>query len=227
MAGKVFAVGVGPGDPELMTFRAVRVIAGADVVAVPGDEPRQALAYRIASEAVPELLEKELVAIPAPMVHDRALVEESYRSSAARLAPILDAGRDIAFITIGDPTVYCTFFYLRDFLAEAGYEVEIVSGVPSFCAAAARAGVPVALWDEQVHIIPGSHCDGIPLDQPGTYVLMKSGSRMAQAKQALRASGRDVRMVENCGLPGERVYRSVDEIPDDAGYFSLIIAREV
>ena len=78
-----------------------------------------------------------------------------------------------------------------------------------------------------MRILPASHCEDLALDEPGTYVLMKSGRQMARVKAALRASGRDVRMVENCGLPGERVFADVDDIPDDAGYFSLIIAREV
>ena len=226
MAGKVYGVGVGPGDPELMTLKAARVIREADVVAVPGKEPREALAYRIAVQAVPELAGKELLAVPAPMTRDREAIAASYRAAAAEVAPILEAGRSVAFITIGDPMVYSTFWYLAEELAALGHQAEFVSGVPSFCAAAARAGVQLTKWDEPLHVVPASHRLGESLDLPGTYVLMKAASRMRETKELLRASARDVAAVENCGLPEEHVYRGVDEIPDDAGYFALVIARE-
>ena len=92
--------------------------------------------------------------------------------------------------------------------------------------AAARLGVPLVEWDEQLHVLPAVHRLEAELEQPGNYVLMKSASRMAAVKELLRRSGRAVRMVENCCMDGEKRYYSVDEIPDDAGYFSLIIAKE-
>lgn len=226
MRGKVYGVGTGPGDPELMTFKAARVIREADVIAVPGTEPTEALAYRIAVQVVPELAEKELLPIDMPMVKDRELIRASHKEGAEAIERILDEGRSVAYITIGDVTVYCTFAYLQEILEEDGYEVELVSGITSFCAAAARMNVQMCKWNEPLHVIPASHKTDAVLDQPGTYVLMKSASYMKETKEILRASGRNIAMVENCGLPDERVYRSVDEIPDDASYFSLIIARE-
>ena len=96
----------------------------------------------------------------------------------------------------------------------------------TFCAAAARLNLPLAEWDEQLHVVPAVHKLEKVLDEPGTYVLMKSASQMAAVKHMLRDSGRDVMMVENCSMANEKLYHSVDEIPDDAGYFSLIIAKE-
>ena len=81
-------------------------------------------------------------------------------------------------------------------------------------------------WDEQLHVLPAVHRLEAELEQPGNYVLMKSASKMGAVKDILRRSGRAVSMVENCCMPGEKRYHSVDEIPDDAGYFSLIIAKE-
>jgi precorrin-2/cobalt-factor-2 C20-methyltransferase len=86
--------------------------------------------------------------------------------------------------------------------------------------------VPLTTWQEQLHVIPARQSLHAKLDQPGTYVLMKSGSRMAETKKMLADSGRRVRMVENCGMPDERIYQNLEEIPDDAGYFSLIVAKE-
>ena len=106
-----------------------------------------------------------------------------------------------------------------------GYGTELVPGVTSFCAAAARLNIPLTEWDEPMHVIPALHKLDHGLDQDGTYVLMKSGSHMQEVKEILRASGKEVQMVQDCGMPSEQVYRSVDEIPDDAGYFALIVAK--
>lgn len=224
--GKAFGVGVGPGDPELMTLKAVRLIRENDVIALPGKVPEETTAYKIAVQAVPELKDKTLVPVYMPMVTDKEKVKKGHRRAAAVLEEILDRGRNVVYLTLGDSTVYCTFTYLQAILEEDGYETELVSGITSFCAAAARLNIPLAEWNEPIHIVPAMHKLGAELDQPGNYVLMKSGSHMSQVKEMLRRSGRRITMVENCGLPHEKIYRSVEEIPDDAGYFSLIIAKE-
>lgn len=224
--GKAFGVGVGPGDPELMTLKAVRLIRENDVIALPGKVPEETTAYKIAVQAVPELKDKTLVPVYMPMVTDKEKVKKGHRRAAAVLEEILDRGRNVVYLTLGDSTVYCTFTYLQAILEEDGYETELVSGITSFCAAAARLNIPLAEWNEPIHIVPAMHKLGAELDQPGNYVLMKSGSHMSQVKEMLRRSGRRITMVENCGMPHEKIYRSVEEIPDDAGYFSLIIAKE-
>ena len=226
MKGIAYGVGVGPGDPEYMTLKAVRLIRENEVIAVPGKEPKETAAYQIAVRAVPELAEKELVPIFMPMVKDRQRIDEQHRKGAELLKTYLDRGRNVVFLTLGDPTVYCTFSYLQHYLEADGYPVELVSGVTSFCAAAARLGIPVAEWDEPIHILPAAHKTEDRLELEGSYVLMKSASHMKEVKALLKASGRSVGAVMNCGMENEAVFRSADEIPDDAGYFSLIIAKE-
>ena len=130
------------------------------------------------------------------------------------------------FLTLGDPCVYSTFSYLQQRVEADGYHTELVSGITSFCAAAARLNVSLSEWNEQLHIVPAVHRLDNDLSESGNYVLMKSGKKMNQVKEILAKSGRDVLMVENCGMPQEHIYRSVEEIPDDAGYYSLIIAKE-
>lgn len=226
MRGIAYGVGVGPGDPELMTLKAVRLIRESEVIALPGAEPGKTLAYRIAVAAVPELAHRELVPVCMPMVKDRARIDPEHRRAAKRIEGYLDQGRDVVFLTLGDPTVYSTFTYIRRCLEADGYETAMVPGVTSFCAAAARLNVPLCAWDEPLHILPVAQAPDGTLDAPGTCVLMKSGGHLAEVKQRLRDSGRDAMMVENCTLPGERICRGVDGMPDDAGYFTLIIARE-
>ena len=226
MAGVLYGVGVGPGDPEYMTLKAVRLIRENEVIAVPGPVAEETVAYKIAVQAVPELADKELVPILMPMTHDRAVMEQNHDEAADTVEGYLKAGKNVVFLTLGDPTVYSTSMYVQKRIEERGYHTELVSGITSFCAAAARANTSLVEWSEQLHVLPAVHKLDSELDLPGNYVLMKSGKKMGQVKEILRRSGRDVVMVENCGMDTEKVYHSVDEIPDDAGYYSLIIAKE-
>lgn len=226
MKGTLYGVGVGPGDPELMTLKAVRLIRENMIIAVPGADPKETVAYKIAVQAVPELAEKELLPIYMPMTHDPEELEKNHAKGAQTLEEVLDKGKNIVFLTLGDPCVYSTFSYLQKRVEKDGYHTELVSGITSFCAAAARLNIPLSEWNEQLHVVPAVHRLDSTLNESGHYILMKSGKKMNQVKEILAQSGRDVLMVENCGMENEHIYRSVEEIPDDAGYYSLIIAKE-
>lgn len=220
--GIAYCIGVGPGDPELMTLKAVRLIRECEVIAAPGEA---SIAYVIAAAAVPEIAGKEHLSIPMPMTKDRARIDEAHRKAAALLEARLDQGKNVAYLTLGDPTIYCSFSGIQRRLEEDGYAIELVNGVPSFCAAAAKLKIPLVEWDEPMHIIPVGHQPDAALDQKGTYVLMKAASQIETVKQRLRDSGRSVSMVENCGMEGERIFHGADAIPDDAGYYSTIIVK--
>ena len=220
--GIVYCVGVGPGDPELMTLKAVRMIRECDVIASPGKE---SVACAIAVVAVPEIAEKAHLSIPMPMTRNRARIDEAHRQAAALLEAHLDQGKNVAYLTLGDPTIYCTFSGIQRYLEEDGYAIELVNGITSFCATAARLKMPLVEWDELMHILPAGHQPDMALDQKGTCVLMKAASQMKAVKKRLRGSDRSVYMVENCGMEGERIFHGADAIPDDAGYFSTIIVK--
>ena len=225
MKGKVYGIGVGPGDPELMTLKAVRLIKENEIIMVPGTNPRESVAYKIAVQSVPELKDKKVIGVDFPMLKDREKLRESHRKGANLMESYLDKGKNIIFLTLGDSTVYCTFTYVQAFLKEDGYETELVNGITSFCAAAARLNIPLAEWNEPVHIIPAVHeCDEC-FDLDGNYVLMKSGSRMKELKEKLEASGRDIKAVVNCGMDDEKVYYNAGELPDETGYFTLLISK--
>ena len=226
MKGTAYGVGVGPGDPEYMTLKAIRLIKENDVIAVPGKVAKDAVAYKIAAAVVPELADKELVPIYMPMVKDRELIDAEHKKAAKLVESYLDQGRNVVYITLGDSTIYCTFSYIQHYLEADGYPVELVAGIPSFCAAAARLNTPLTEWDEPLHVLPAVHKLEDDLALGGNYVLMKSASQMSKVKDMLRRSSRKAVMAENCTMENEKLYRSIDEIPDDAGYFSLIIAKE-
>jgi precorrin-2/cobalt-factor-2 C20-methyltransferase len=226
MNGILYGVGVGPGDPELMTVKAIRMIQENEVIAVPGEDVKETVAYKIAVQAAPELEHKTLLPIYMPMTHDKEEMQRWHEKGAAEMESYLKEGKNVVFLTLGDPTIYSTFSYLQKIVESHGYTTSLVSGITSFCAAAARMNLPLSEWQEQLHISPAVHQLDTKLEQPGNYVLMKSGRKMNQVKSILAESGRDVVMVENCGMDNEHIYHSVEEIPDDAGYYSLIIAKE-
>ena len=226
MKGTAYGVGVGPGDPELMTLKACRLIRENDYIAVPGKEPKETVVYKIAVQAVPELENKKLIPIYMPMIKDRQRIEEEHRKGADLIRQYLDQGKNVVYLTLGDSTIYCTFTYLQRILEREGYPVELVSGIPSFCAAAARLKLPLTEWDEPLHVIPAVHRTENLLGHSGTYVLMKAASHMKETKAMIRQSGREASAVLDCGMESEKICRSVDEIPDDASYFSLIISRQ-
>lgn len=226
MRAKLYGVGVGPGDPELMTVKALRVIQESDVIAVPGEEARDTVAYKIVVQAYPGLAGKELLPVSMPMTKDHEKLAASHDAAASLIGAKLDAGRQVAFLTLGDPTVYSTYLYVHKRLEAAGYPVEIVSGITSFCAVAARLNMGLVEKAEPLHVIPASYQIEDSLHLPGTKVLMKAGRQMENVKRMLKENDEEAVMIENCGMPDEKIYRNVDEIPEDAGYYSLIIVKE-
>ena len=227
--GKLYGVGVGPGDPELMTVKAIRTIERSDVIVVPGKKAEDSVAYRIAAGICKKLADKRLEAIEMPMVKDEAVLKEGHRAAAEKIEALLDDGLTVSFLNLGDVTVYATYMYVHQIVETDGYDTEIINGITSFTAAAARLNTDLVEKAQPLHVIPASYCrdtvDAL-LALPGTKILMKSGKEMADIRDAVLASGQEAVMVERCGMPGEKIYRDPAEIPDDASYYSVIIVKE-
>lgn len=227
--GKLYGVGVGPGDPELMTVKAIRTIERSDVIVVPGKKAEDSVAYRIVAGICENLTEKQLIAVEMPMVKDEAVLEAGHRTAAEKIEALLDAGLTVSFLNLGDVTVYATYMYVHQIVEADGYDTEIINGITSFTAAAARLNIDLVEKAQPLHVIPASYRkDSVDelLALPGTKILMKSGKEMANIRDAVLASGQEAVMVERCGMPGEKIYRDPAEIPDDASYYSVIIVKE-
>lgn len=229
MQGKLYGVGVGPGDPELLTLKALRLIKENEVIAVPGKDIQASVAYQIVKGAYEELDEKTMIPVAMPMTKDPQVLKANHDKAADQVESYLKEGKNVVFLTLGDTTVYSTYLYVHKRILERGYEAEIVSGITSFCAVAARLNMGLVEADQPLHVIPATYkaqeMDEI-LKLPGTKVLMKTGKKMKQVKESIEKSGQKAVMMENCGMPSEKIYRSAEEIPEDSGYYSLIIVKE-
>ena len=230
--GRLYGVGVGPGDPELLTRKAVRVIEEADVVFSPKARVKtESVARTIVEQAVGRPVEfRDLV---YPMTRDRAVLEEHWSRAASEILEELDAGRTAAFITLGDPTLYSTWTYLQRTLRKLrpGIPVEIVPGVSSVNVAAALAEIPLVIGDERLAVLPlpedMRELDPL-LDAFDAVVLMKVGGRLPELAAHLGARGlaRSSTYVSRAGLGERQVVRSIDEVAEEEkGYLALVIVR--
>ena len=226
MSGILYGVGVGPGDPKLMTLLAVETIEKCPVIAVPADSRKLAVSYRIAEKMINGMEEKECLTLSIPMTKDQQILKEKYKQDAELIIQRLKDGRDVAYLTIGDPTIYSTYIYLHRLIREQGYPAEIINGIPSFCAAAARVGESLADRSEQLHIIPSNYEIEKALEYPGSKVLMKAGSKLSFVKQILKEKETEGIMVENCGFPDEQIYYDMDRAPEKTSYYTTILVRQ-
>lgn len=226
MKGTLYIIGVGPGDPELMTIKAVRRIQACAVLGIPHKDKTRCIAYRIAVQAVPEMEDKELLCVDMPMTKDPELLLKSHKAGAKLLAQKLSEGTDVAFLTLGDATVYASSTYLMEGIEQLGYEAQLINGIPSFCAAAAKLNAALVRNTEELHILPASYQIEEGLKLPGVKILMKAGRSFTEVKRLLEQGNYQVSMVENCGMPEERVYTQLEDIPEWAGYYSLFIVRD-
>ncbi|MCF0151450.1 MAG: precorrin-2 C(20)-methyltransferase [Firmicutes bacterium] len=222
--GTLFGIGVGPGDPQLMTLKALKTILSCDAVAIPAKDPARCTAYKIACGADPAIGQKPLLAVDMPMTKDAAVLAAAYEAGARLVAEQLTAGKNVAFLTLGDPSVYSTYFYIHEKIRKMGFATEIIPGVPSFCAAAAALQEPLCENSTELHIIPGTYNPAEGLDYPGTRILMKNN--LAETKAALKERGLSAALVENCGMENQRLIAASEELPDKSGYFTVLIVKE-
>lgn len=226
--GVCYGVGVGPGDPELITLKAVHILERCSVIAAPQTKSGEMLALDIVRGAV-DLEGKTILPLYFTMERDKALLHAAHERAADAIQARLDAGEDVAMPNLGDVSIYATWGYLMDILNSRGYETVMIPGVPSFCAAAARLNATLVSWGSPLHVIPVGKGPVAPLvGQPGGKVLMKAGRGLTEIKEALAAAGQLDRaaLVEDCGLPTERVCTDWENIPEDVGYFATVIVKE-
>lgn len=228
MRGILYGIGVGSGDPELLTIKAVRYIQEADIICLPRIPKEECRAYLIAKQAVPEIEDKECFCYDFKMIRDAEKLEKLHQEIYERIKDKISEGRKIAFLTIGDPLTYSTFSYILDKVKSDGTTVEIISGITSYNAIAARLRIALCEGDEELHIGTGTGDIKKLLALPGTKVIMKTGRKIKEVKFALEQIEQEedvqVSAVTNCGLPDEAIYYGAAEIPLD-DYMTTIVVK--
>lgn len=233
MSGKLYGVGLGPGDPSLMTVRAVEVIAEADVIAYHSARHGRSIARSIAAKHIQERhIEERLVYPVTTETTDhpggyQGAIDDFYAEAAARLAAHLDAGRTVAVLAEGDPLFYGSYMHMHKRLAD-GYDTEVIPGVTSVSAAAARLGTPLAEGEEVLTILPGTLPEEeltARLAATDAAVVMKLGRTFTKVRGALESSGRlgEARYVERATMSGERLAELADVDPESVPYFAVAV----
>ena len=231
--GRFSCVGLGPGDPELITLKAARLIGAADVVAFHAGVRKQSHARRIAAGLFPDAVIEEELRYPVttgstdhPGGYAGAMAD-FYERSAQRLAAHLEAGRHVVLLAEGDPLFYGSSMYMHDRLAER-FETEVVPGVPAFAAATATAALPLVRRTDVLTVLPGTLPEAElarRLADTDGAVIMKLGRTFPAVRRALAAAGRleDAVYVERASQEGERRLPAADVDAGSVPYFSLIV----
>ncbi len=233
MTGTLYGVGLGPGDPELVTVKAARVIGAADVVAYHSARHGRSIARRIAEPYLRDgQIEEHLVypvtteTIEHPGGYAGAM-DDFYRESAERIAAHLDAGRDVALLAEGDPLFYSSYMHMHTRLTER-FSAVIIPGVTSVSAASAAIATPLVTGDEVLSILPGTM--GVPelarrLADADAAVVLKLGRSYPQVREALSMAGRldEAFYVERASTDSQRVLAAGDVDAESVPYFSLAI----
>lgn len=228
MKGKLYGIGVGPGDPELMTLKAKRLIEECDIVAVPvKKEGEESVALNIARGAA-SVPEEKVRRILFTMNKVKAKREECRQAAAEAIMEYLDAGQSVAMPVLGDVGIYSTYSYVHKKLIQAGYEVQMISGIPSFCAGASKANISIVEGNEGFGVIPSLKGIDQVKKSMGVFdnlVIMKVGSHVKEVYDILKAEGKEDNaiIISNVGMEGEYVGPL---LPDrEYGYFTTMIIK--
>ena len=231
--GRLYGIGVGQGDTKLLTVKAVEAIRQADMIITPKTEKKEgSVAFNIAKPYIPDTV--EIFPMVFQMNTDMEAVNKQWEINRKLIQEKLDEGKNLVFLTLGDPMLYSTYMYIfNEFKDSEEYEVETIPGIPAFLGIASYIGLPVTEWEENVLIIPAT-CDPKKFDQAlaacDNAVIMKVYKSFAFVQEELRKHHMLARsvMVSRAGLPDEIVIRDIGSLPADykPNYLSTIIAKK-
>jgi len=230
--GRLYGIGIGPGDPKLLTLKAKEVIDRADVIFCPkGDEEGTSWARSIIETTASR---KEFIDLPFPMTRNRKVLKTCWEKAAQRIAGEIARGKTVAFVTLGDPLIYSTYIYLLGTLRQnfPDIEVETIPGISAFNAAAARAQIPLVQGDERMAILPvRKDLRGLreALNIFETVILMKVGSKLDKVLALLSELDllKHSVLVSRLGQSRERMIHNLSSLKkaEREGYLSVIIVK--
>ena len=227
MTGKLYGIGLGPGDPELMTLKAHRLITTADVIAYPSLEGGDSFARAIAGQFIPETAQEIVVEIP--MSVERGPAQAAYDAGAENIATQLRLGKDVVVLCEGDPFFYGSFMYLYSRLSDE-FETEVVPGVTSVTTCAAMVGKPLSARNEVLTIIPGPLAEDkleARIAAAEAVAIMKVGRHLPKIRAVLERLNltNHASYIERASLPNQ-VVLPLNDAPITAPYFSMILVTK-
>lgn len=228
--GIFYGIGVGPGDPELLTVKAINAIKISEVIIAPKTEKKSdSLALQIATPYL--RTDVQIVYQTFPMVKDFETSPEIFEGNVAEILSYLNAGKNVGFLTLGDPMFFSTYIYIFKLLKKSAVQIETVAGVPAFLAIAAKLGYPVAYGNEMLSIIPAT-ADAAKisaaLKNSDDAVIMKVYKNFGEVAEILNAENlsENAVLVSRCGLEDEKIISDIDAFKNEKlNYLSTILTR--
>jgi len=237
----LIGIGVGPGDPELLTVKAVNAIHNADIIMCPASkEDRPSIAFSVVSPLIDKSKNQEIVKLIFPMTKDKDILEETWKKNAKIMAETVLSGKNVVYLTVGDPYLYSTWIYMHKDLKEnyPNMEISVIPGIVSMFTFASKVGVSIAEGAEKVAIIPScydlSSVKEIAKNSE-TMVFLKDGRYFDQVIQVLKESGFPDDSIfaigQDLGTDREIIRKlTLGEVNDDTlttKYFSILVVKRV
>ncbi|WP_138207187.1 cobalt-factor II C(20)-methyltransferase [Haloimpatiens lingqiaonensis] len=218
---KLYGIGVGPGDTELLTLKAVRIIQNSNIIVVPSAKNG---GKSIAYDTVKEFIKKdaEVLVMHFPMGGPEQ--EIKIRENAKEVEKKLSMGQDVVFLTIGDPFIFSTYIYLLQNLKYDGFEVETIPGITSFCACASVANEHLVIGDEPLLVLPATRLDTVKGQK--NLAIMKVYKIEEEVLDFLDSNGYEYVYIKKAGREGQEIIRNREDILKSREYMSLIIAHK-
>lgn len=231
MSGTFYGIGVGPGDPELLTMKAINAIKSADVLIAPKTEKKDgSVALSIASPYLRD--DVEIVYQVFPMVKNFAESTEAWEANKKEILALLESGKNVAFLTLGDPMFYSTYIYVYRLLKDEDIKIVTIPGIPAFCAIGSQAGIPIVEGNDVISIIPATAPEEKirkALAACDNAVLMKVYKNFPEVADMLADNNMadNAVMLSRCGLPDEeRIDDIVAQKDKKVNYLSTILTRK-
>ncbi|MDN5356963.1 MAG: precorrin-2/cobalt-factor-2 C20-methyltransferase [Candidatus Methanomethylophilaceae archaeon] len=230
MAGKLFGIGVGPGDPELLTIKAKCMLEDVAAIAYPVNRKGEdSTALEIVRGAV-DVSGKRIIELLFSMDPDDRVRRKCRSDAVKELAEILEEGSDVAMVTLGDVGVYSTYTYVDEEIKNLGYETEVVPGIPSFCSGAAKARIPLMIGNEGLAVISlAKNNNSLESAFSGfeNIVVMKAWNSMEILLEVMKKYGLkedNATVISNIGMEGE--YIGPIDLERKYGYFTTVIVKK-
>ncbi len=230
MKGKFYGIGVGPGDPELITLKAISAIEGADVLICPdAGNGKKSIALEIGEAYVKDTTER--VPMTFPMVYDEDVLNKSWEENAVQIESYINQGKNVAFITLGDPGVFSTFMYIVPFLVKKGIQIETIPGVTSFSAVASTMNLPICLWEETFTVVPLQKdvaSARTAIENSDNVIIMKPSYANKELAELLIEKGleKNFVMISKVSTNTQNIVRDINVLKNEkVPYMSTIIVK--